>query len=106
MSRPQTTFDQPQFSLIPDDTERQYANVSNRLEFMKRENGPVHYKTVVVPAHLFTIMKDIFKVPRDDDVELYLQRDGEFFVFGMIWGENDAADLWLYTFKELPGMFK
>jgi hypothetical protein len=109
MSRPQTTFDSPQFNLLPDNQIRDYANVNNHLEFLRSEHSAPVYLPTVVPTALFILMKDVFKIPLDADVMLYMHRDGEYYVFGIGWtlGEDfQIADLWLYGATGLPGMFR
>jgi hypothetical protein len=101
--RPQTAFETPKFDLIADKQVRQYANVLNVIEFARV--GRPRRVPVIIPTQLFTIMKDVFKIERDDVVELYLVKDGEYFVFGMIWGEESAADLWSYSESSLPRIF-
>lgn len=99
--RPATAFETPQFPLIPDTEARYYANVSNDLviqgeDYEKCENH------VVIPASLFSIMKDILKVDPATDAFLYLAREGEYFIFGLAWSATEYTDLWLYTERSLP----
>lgn len=101
--RPHTAFETPKFDLIADDQIRRYANVENIVEFAR--SGRPKAIPIVVPTQLFTIMKDVFKIDREDIVELYLVKDGEYFVFGMMWGEESAADLWSYSETSLPRIF-
>ncbi len=106
--RPDTTFDKPLFPLIPDTHERKYANVDNMLAISGVHVEATRAVPIVVPTVLFTLMRETFKVPVEDEVTLYLVQEGEFFVFGMAWGAADinVADLWAYTNNALPNFLK
>ena len=106
MTRPAVAFDTPKFALIPDSAARMYANVDNGVQVGAAESFKAKRVPVVVPTGLFTIMKDVFKIDRDELVELYVFKDGEYFVFGIVWGEESIADLWCYTDANLPPMFR
>lgn len=106
MSAPATAFDRPQFDLLPGDTYRNYANVCNRLQWVDAQGRTYDY-SVVVHTSLFTIMSEVLKVHVDDSVTMYIADVGRgFYVFGITWGEEDFCDLWSYTYRELPPMFK
>ena len=103
MPRPNTTFDTPQFALIPDTRARDYANVSNAVARIRGADRTSEHPTVI-PTELFTLMREVFKVDPSERVTLYVADDGDYHVFGMAWGENDnnVADLWAYTGATLP----
>lgn len=106
MASPQTAFDAPQFPLIPDEAPRYYANVDNRLQMVFLD-GRIFTRPVVVHTSLFTMMRDVFKVPVEDEVTLYVSEvTPERYAFGMMWGEEEFVDLWPYTKGTLPGMIK
>ena len=104
MPRPAVAFDTPRFELLPDPAGiRAYANVDNRVAVTGR--GREKRVSVIVPTALFTIMKDVYKIDRGETVDLYITRDGDYYVFGMLWGEESYADLWCYTDTNLPVIF-
>ncbi len=105
MAVPQTAFDSPQFDLLPDEIRRTYVNVDNELIWISSRGTNRKY-LVVVPAKFFTIAREVLKVPVGDAVELYIVSEGDYYVFGAAWGESGVTDLWYYTPKTLPGMFK
>lgn len=101
---PNTTFEKPEWSLLPDEKgARFYANVDNRI-VRHYTNGRTKNCPAVIPTALFTLMREVLKIQPEEDVTLYLIPDGAYFVFGMLWGEKDGnvADLWFYTAKTLP----
>lgn len=85
-----------------------FANVDNRLVSHTRSRGGPRSIPVVVPTMLFTLMRETFKVPVEDEVSMYLVRDGEHYVFGIAWGtaEANVADLWYYTDTSVPSFLK
>ena len=106
-----TTFDSPQFPLLPDaQGARHYANVDNRVDYMLGYPvGQSFPRPVAVPTGLFTLMKQVFKIEPHEQVTMYLHEyQPDRFVFGIDWGDgdHDFADLWTYTWETLPGMFK
>jgi hypothetical protein len=102
-SRPHTTFDTPQFDLIPDTHVRQYANVDNRL-LVCAQDLTERLVPIVVPTMLFTLMRNVFKIDPVDMVRMYLATDEAHYAFGIAWGDRDTdvADLWAYTRNALP----
>ncbi len=105
MERPQTTFDAPQFELVPDaQGPRLYANVDNQLlrEYAADKRRAQRQVPIVIPASLFTLMKEALKIDPSESVTLYLVDDGDYFVFGLAWGTHGVADLWSYTATSLP----
>ncbi|MEG1121222.1 MAG: hypothetical protein RSE62_03365 [Citrobacter sp.] len=106
MSAIATAFSGPQFPLLPDDRARYYANVDNRLQFVYPD-GRVRNFPIVVHTSLFSMMREVLKVPVDSEVTMYLSDTGDRrFVFGIMWDEEDFTDLWYYTPATLPPMFK
>lgn len=104
MTRPNTTFEQPQWPLRADPQgARFYANVDNRIA-RRYANGRQKEVPVVVPTAFFTMMREVFKVDPTEEVLLYLVPDEQYYVFGMAWGEKatNVADLWYYTANGLP----
>ena len=83
-----------------------YANVDNKLELAT--SSGISHVAVAVPTGLFTLMKDVFRVPVDVTVNLAIDeivdergdRDSTF-VFSIIWG-NEIRDLWAYSRGSLP----
>lgn len=108
MTRPNTTFEKPEWPLIADPVgARFYANVDNRVA-RHYSNGRIKDVPVVVPTDLFTFMREVLKIDPVEDVQLYLVPDDKFYVLGMTWGEKDTnvTDLWAYTATSLPAVFK
>lgn len=107
MARPNTTFEKPEFALIPDRRARDYANVNNVVARI-RANGRETEHPTVIPTELFTLMLEVFKVDPSERVTLYVVDDGDYAVFGMAWGEDDnnVADLWAYTSGSLPSYLR
>lgn len=106
MSAPPTAFDRAQFAIIPDDTPRNYANVCNQLQWVFSDGRTEDYP-VVVNTSLFTIMSEVLQIDPADNVTMYIADVGlGFYVFGIAWGEEEFCDLWPYTWRELPPMFK
>lgn len=93
-----TVFQTPQFKLMPDrQGPRFYANVNNCME-LALSSGMYHV-AVEVPTGLFTLMKDVFKVPRDAEVSLSIdevQATPTRYVFSITW-RDQIRDLWEYT---------
>ncbi len=107
MHPPSTVFDRPQWHLLPDPKgERNYANVSNILEIVR---GRYFLRApVVVNAELFTLMREVFKVPVESACSLSMDLVGQFYVFSLYagetvgWGPN-LYDLWSYPASSPPG---
>lgn len=96
-----TVFDRPQWPLVPDPQGvRMYANLENRLEIALTSSS--HTVAVALPTGLFHLMKDVLKVPPEDQVTLYIDQVGEKYVFGLLQGSSTLVDLWEYTLKTLP----
>lgn len=97
-----TVFDSPQFKLLPDPLgARKYANVSNLME-VSLEDGSLYHCPTAVPTGLFTLMKDVFKVPPEEQVNLSIDQSGARFVFSMMVEERTLYDLWTYTMTTIP----
>lgn len=98
------TFDKPQFALLPDSQgARYYANVDNRMEILAGNAN--YYVAVAVPTGLFTLMKDVFKIPQSaGTVKLSIDQVQERYVFSLFYeGYADMlVDLWDYSRLSLP----
>lgn len=98
------TFQSPQWRLLPDPVGvRRYANVDNRME-VKLTSDPAFRVAVAVPTGLFTLMKDVFKVPVGETVTLAIDQDDfkDRYVFSLMYGGDNLYDLWMYTGSTLP----
>lgn len=98
-----TVFDRPQWTLLPDPKgPRSYANVNNVLEIVRGRSSV--RVAVVVPTELFTLMREVFKVPPTSACSLSLDQVGTHFVFSLLAdGEQPSLyDLWTYSAKSLP----
>lgn len=66
----------------------------------------MYHVAVEVPTGLFTLMKDVFKVPRDAEVSLSIDEVTSAparYVFSITWG-GQIRDLWEYT--KLPAWLR
>lgn len=106
-----TVFPVPQFPLKPDEFGvRHYANVCNKMEVVA--SGGTYHVALAVPTGLFTVMKEVMKIPPGEEVKLLLIEDSEvdavtdeekqFYVFSLLYGENGLFDLWQYSPGTVP----
>lgn len=81
-----------------------YGNVSNRME-VSRRNRSFHV-AVAVPTPLFTLMREVLKVPLDLTASLSLDLSDSFYLLSLSVGRggdiSNLYDLWAYTEKALP----
>jgi hypothetical protein len=98
---PKLVFDRPQWKLVPDTQgARMYANVDNRVEVCVEDD--FWFVVVAVPTGIFTLMRDVFKVHREELIRLSIDQDGERYVFSMTRGDHDLIDLWDYSEGSIP----
>lgn len=97
---PSTVFERPQAHLLPDTSGgRWYGNVSNLMEVAG--DGFSFGVHVAVPTVLFTYMQEVAKVPPEVSVTLAIDRQGDWWVFSLLAGE-DLHDLWAYSDGSIP----
>lgn len=99
-----TVFDRPQCHLLPDlQGPRMYANVSNVVE-VARSVHSVFRVAIAVPTDLFTIMRDVLRVPLGCRCSLAIDYVESVFVLSLlVEGETEALhDLWTYPSRGLP----
>lgn len=92
-------FTQPLFRLRTETLEKQYINVSNKLEVSYQGEDTEVF--IEVPAALFTVMRTL-KVPVDSAATMYLDEDGPRMLFGIVVDGEQLFDLWHYTMDTLP----
>ena len=92
-------FDRPQFKLIPQAMEVQYANVSNCLDVTTRRGD--HTVFVEVDTSLFTIMAAL-GVKLDSEVTMYLEYHDQRWLFGLVIDDEQLIDLWYYLPDSVP----
>ena len=101
MDNPAPVFNSPPFRLLPDSAgPRWYANVDNRLE-ISTDHGSYHV-AVAVPAELFTLMLQVFKIAPEQDVSLAIDQEGERYIFSLMFAGEELRDLWSYSRGSLP----
>lgn len=101
-------FPRPEFKILPDlNGHRMYANVDNRLEVALDEGNTTFGVALAVPTGLFTLMRDVMKVPIGETVKLSIDEvivgeDAQKeYVFSLMWGDN-LYDLWKYSRGSVP----
>lgn len=104
-SYPATVFDKPQWPLKPDTQgPRMYANVSNRLTItLGKSKG--YDVAVQVPTELFTFLLQGHKVAPGSHVQLFMDSDGTWTLFGAeieSEGRMELLDLWAYPGRNIP----
>lgn len=98
-----TVFDRPQWTLLPDPKgPRVYGNVSNVLEIVRGRSSV--RVAIAVPSEIFTLMREVLKVPPSAACSLSLDQVDNHFVFSLLAEVEPLAlyDLWTYSSKSLP----
>ncbi len=105
-ARPNTLFHKPEWLLLPDpEGPRPYANVDNRLEVISRD-GQTYEVAVAVPTALFTLMRDVLKITREEHVTLSIEFEDRWFLFSALTDTDRLFDLWYYTPATLPAWLR
>lgn len=82
-----------------------YANVDNRLEVVLDEGETSFLVPLAVPTGLFTLMRDVMKIPIGETVKLSIDElregDEKSYVFSLMCGDS-LYDLWQYSRGSLP----
>ena len=83
--------------------ERQrFGGVDNTIEIGDRKNICIYTN---IPAGFIRYLRDVHGCTTCDDlqdIQLYLDDDEKFYVFGYMLNEIDNIDLWRYPRKKLP----
>lgn len=92
--------------LVPDTEWRMYANVDNRLT-LESPTAVMGEPFIVVPTELFTLMKDVLKIPARDSVTLFMPVNRAYATFGLYHVNQDKEyALWFYSRATLPAFLQ
>lgn len=101
LARPKavTLFKAPLFTLRQAPATQQWANVSNTLDVLHR--GREGVRLIQVGTALFPVLQ-FLKVDPESVVTLFLEDDGNRFLFGVVVDDEELFDLWHYTPDQVP----